>query len=184
MGSTAAVSSLFSRHSVREGAELAFRRVAEQARHPGFFLDHRVPDTLDGRFELLCLHAFLYLHRLKSERPQSAALAQNFCDRLIADLDRALRDLGVGDLSLGRGVKRMAAAFNGRIRAYEDGLAEGDGTLRAALRRNLYGTVSVEAPALQAMADYMRRQAEHLRRQPSAELLAGHVDFADPAAVA
>ena len=60
------------RGSAVEAADLAYRQVAEQARHPVFFIEYGVPDTLDGRFELVCLHAFLYLHRLKTERPQAS----------------------------------------------------------------------------------------------------------------
>ena len=60
------------RNLAREAADLAYRRVVEQARQAVFFTDYGVPDTLDGRFELICLHAFLYLHRLKGDRPQAS----------------------------------------------------------------------------------------------------------------
>jgi len=106
------------RKSVRGAAELAYRRVVEQARQPMFFTGFGVPDTVDGRFELICLHAFLYLHRLKSERPRSMAVSQAFFDAMFADMDRGLREMGTGDLSVGRHVKRMAQGFYGRIRAY------------------------------------------------------------------
>jgi cytochrome b pre-mRNA-processing protein 3 len=184
MGSSGAVLSLFRRNSQRAAAELAYERVVAQARRQIFFTAYHVPDTLDGRFELLCLHAFLYLYRLKAERPQSAELAQIFFDHMFADFDRSLREMGVGDLSVGKQVMRMAEAFYGRIRAYEEGLAEEEGALRAALARNLYGTAPAEGPPLAAMAAYVREQAEALGRQPAAELLAGRVVFAAPEAAA
>jgi cytochrome b pre-mRNA-processing protein 3 len=166
---------------VSEAAELAFARVVAQARRRVFFTDLGVPDTIDGRFELLCLHAFLYLHRLKRERPQSEALAQAFFDRMFADLDRGLREIGVGDLSVGRQVMRMAEGFYGRVRAYEEGLGEGGQVLEAALRRNLYGTVpGAEAGWLAAVAAYVRDQAERLRVQEAAALLVGEVAFTPP----
>src|SRR5438128_12547656 len=118
-----AMFTMFRANPVREAAELAYRRVVEQARQPGFFLDGGVPDTLDGRFELICLHAFLYLHRLKADRPRASPLCQSFFDRMFADFDRSLREMGVGDLSVGKHVKRMARAFYGRILSYESGLA-------------------------------------------------------------
>ncbi len=96
------------RKSIRDAAALAYGRVVEQARQPVFFAGYGVPDTLDGRFELICLHAFLYLHRLKADRPRSAELSQAFFDAMFADLDRALREMGIGDLSVGKHVKRMA----------------------------------------------------------------------------
>src|SRR5213078_2979086 len=81
----AAMFALFRANPVREAAELAYRSIVEQARRPGFFRDGGVPDTVDGRFELICLHALLYLHRLKGERPHAAPLGQRFFDTMFAD---------------------------------------------------------------------------------------------------
>src|SRR5229473_3955560 len=131
---------LFRTVPVREAAELAYSRIVEHARQPGFFIDGGVPDTVDGRFELICLHAFLYLHRLKREQPQAAPLGQRLFDTMFADFDRSLREMGTGDLSVGREIKRMAEAFYGRVAAYERGLVQGDAMLKAALGRNLFGT--------------------------------------------
>lgn len=164
----------------REAADTAYRRVVEQARQPAFFTGYGVPDTLDGRFELICLHAFLYLHRLKSERPQARQVCQSFFDRMFADFDYALRELGTGDLSVGKQVKRMAHAFYGRIRAYEEGLSGDDAALAAALSRNLFGTVPKVAPVAGAMARYVRGALRELHRQSPAELLAGRVMFEPP----
>lgn len=169
------------RNSAREAADLAYRLVIEQARQPVFFTDYGVADTLDGRFELICLHAFLYLHRLKAERPESGRLSQRFFDRMFADFDRSLRELGTGDLSVGKHVKRMARAFYGRILAYEEGLAGDDAVLGAAIARNIFGTASGSAPDAAAMAAYTRASARDLRRQPAAGLLAGHLQFEVPA---
>src|SRR5579863_555852 len=159
--------------AVREAAELAYGRVVEHARQPGFFIDVGVPDTVDGRFELICLHAFLYLHRLKQEQPQAAPVGQRFFDTMFADFDRSLREMGTGDLSVGREVKRMAQAFYGRVSAYERGLAADDAALQAALTRNLFGTAPPTPACLAAMVEYMRREAARLNRQGAAELLAG-----------
>ena len=147
----------FKANPVQRAAELAYRRVVEQARQPGFFTDGGVPDTVDGRFELICLHAFLYLHRLKRERPGSAALGQRFFDVMFVDFDRSLREMGTGDLSVGREIKRMAESFYGRIAAYEEGLAAGDAVLRPALARNLFGTAPASEAQLAAMSEYVRR---------------------------
>src|ERR1700694_4931843 len=110
----------------QKAAELAYGRIVEHARAPGFFVDVGVPDTVDGRFELICLHAFLYLHRLKREQKRAAPLGQCLFDTMFADFDRSLREMGTGDLSVGREIKRMAQAFYGRVAAYESGLAGDD----------------------------------------------------------
>jgi cytochrome b pre-mRNA-processing protein 3 len=171
---------LFRSDPERLAAELAYRRIVEQARRPGFFLTGGVPDTVDGRFELICLHAFLYLHRLKGEQPRSGRFGRRFVAAMFADFDRSLREMGTGDLSVGREVKRMAEAFYGRFAAYEQGLAEDDAVLRPALARNLFGTTTPDPARLAAMAAYMRDQAAALRRQQTGALLAGAIAFNDP----
>jgi cytochrome b pre-mRNA-processing protein 3 len=168
------------RRSIRDAAALAYGRVVEQARQPEFFAGYGVPDTLDGRYELICLHAFLYLHRLKADRPQSAELSQAFFDAMFADLDRALREMGTGDLSVGKHVKRMARGFYGRIRAYQDGIESADSALAAALERNLFGTVPGSPRQIAGMAEYVQAAVGELARQPAAELLSGRVRFPAP----
>ncbi|HEX5454943.1 MAG TPA: ubiquinol-cytochrome C chaperone family protein [Stellaceae bacterium] len=171
---------LFRSPSERAAADRAYLRVVEQARRPGFFAGLGVPDTLDGRFDLICLHAFLYLHRLKRERPRAARLAQSFFDAMFVDFDRSLRELGTGDLSVGRQVKRMAEAFYGRVQAYEEGLAGADPLLKQALSRNLFRREEGPEPVLSALALYVRREAARLAAQDTAELLAGRVVFDEP----
>jgi cytochrome b pre-mRNA-processing protein 3 len=171
---------LFRSDPVRDAAELAYRCVVEHARQPGFFRDGGVPDTVDGRFELICLHAFLYLHRLKREPPQAAQVGQRFFDTMFADFDRSLREMGTGDLSVGREVKRMARSFYGRVAAYEKGLAGDDSVLQPALARNLFGTAPPSKEQLAAMAGYMRREEAYLLQQDAAALLAGNIAFGQP----
>jgi cytochrome b pre-mRNA-processing protein 3 len=167
------------RDGVREAADVAYRRVVEQARQPVFFTEYGVPDTFDGRFELTCLFAFLYLRRLKAEREDARRLSQAFLDRMFADFDRALRELGTGDLRVGKEMKRMAEAFYGRIRAYEEGIGGGE-RLAAALERNLFGTLRKPPRAVDAFAYYVRRAASDLAREDRAELLSGRVRFRAP----
>jgi cytochrome b pre-mRNA-processing protein 3 len=171
------------RKSIRDAAQAAYERVVEQARQPVFFAGYGVPDTLDGRFELICLHAFLYLHRLKADRPHSAALSQAFFDTMFADFDRALREMGTGDLSVGKHVKRMARGFYGRVRAYQEGVETDESALLAALERNLFGTARGSAVRIGAMAEYARAAVKELARQAAPELASGRVRFPVPEAI-
>jgi cytochrome b pre-mRNA-processing protein 3 len=159
---------------------MAYRSVVKQARQTVFFADYGVPDTLDGRFELICLHAFLYLYRLKEDRPQASPFCQSLFDRMFADFDRSLREMGVGDLSVGKHVKRMARAFYGRILSYEAGLAGDDSALAVALARNVFGTVSAPECAAGDMAAYVRCAVRALQSQSAADLLAGEISFEVP----
>jgi cytochrome b pre-mRNA-processing protein 3 len=156
----------------------AYRQIVERAREPALYRAWGVPDTLDGRFEVLALHAFLVLHRLKCEGDSTAEFAQALFDTMFADLDGALREMGASDLGVGPRIKAMARGFYGRVAAYERGLSD-EAALAAALRRNLFGTATAPAEAqVDAAVRYMRRQAEALAAVPIAALLEGRMPFA------
>lgn len=158
--------------------------VVERARAPVFYTDFAVPDTVDGRFELISLHAFLVMRRLKEQGTEAEEVAQALFDILFRDMDRSLREMGVGDMSVGKKVKQMMTAFYGRAKAYDSALAQDRDELALALRRNLYGTLDA-APApdvLAAMAIYLHGGAGLLAAAPLAEIVAGRVDFGAPPA--
>jgi cytochrome b pre-mRNA-processing protein 3 len=163
-------------------AAQVYARIVAQARRPAFYMGAGVPDIPEGRFELLALHLFLVLHRLAQERQHAGcvALAQALVDRGVADWDANLREMGAGDLGVGRRVKNLAAAFYGRIAAYEAALADGAGALEAALRLHLYRKASPAAAALAAMAAYVRHCREALTIQSADALAAGALDFPEP----
>jgi cytochrome b pre-mRNA-processing protein 3 len=96
---------------------------------------------------------------------------------MFADFDRSLREAGVGDLSVGKHVKRMARAFYGRILSYEAGLAGDDSALAGALARNVFGTVSEAQSAAGDLAAYVRSAVRALESRSAADLLAGDISF-------
>lgn len=98
-------------------------------------------------------------------------------DVMIANLDHSLREMGVGDLSVGGKVKTMAQAFYGRLAAYDRGL-DGGGDLAGAVFRNLYRSAPAREADAEIVAAYMRRQDEHLAALDDGALLAGDVVFA------
>jgi len=165
-------------------ADRLYRSIIEAAREPCFFASLGVPDSLDGRFETLALHTFLVVRRLKSDPSRAAKrLSRALLEAFFSDMDRSLREMGASDLGVGRRVKAMAQALYGRIKAYEAALEEtGDAALEAALRRNLYGTLSMPRLAdLAVVARYVRRQHAALAAQPLSELQAGRIEFEPPA---
>jgi len=172
------IKGLFKRDAAAQAAEALYAAVVAQARRPDFYRAGGVPDTLDGRFDMIVLHMFLVLHRLKADGQAQATVGQALFDLMFADMDASLRELGVGDLSVGRKVKQMATGFYGRVAAYEQGLAADDAVLADALRRNLYGTANPTADQLAAMASYARRQAAFLAGQPVDSLREGRLQFA------
>ncbi len=186
----------FRRPTWREPAEALYVSAVNQARQVPFYADLGVPDTVDGRFDLLILHVYMILRRLKSEHTRTTDLAQELFDILFADMDQNLREMGVGDMGVGKRVKGMAKAFYGRVAAYDDALEKaGRGWHEAvgvdhadpvtvALRRNLYRKTEPSEQQVAALAAYLRHQVESLNDQPLANLLAGQVRFAAPPSLA
>ena len=150
------------------------------ARDPYLYTTVGVPDTLDGRFDLVGLYAFLVIRRLQAEPPPGPDLAQAVFDAMFNDMDVNLREMGVGDLSVGKKVKVMWEAFNGRAAAYRRALDDDDtAALLAALARNVWrGAAAGTGPAL--LAAIVRAQDCCLAGQSVTD---GRVAFL-PAAVA
>lgn len=125
--------------------------IVAQARHPAFYDAYGVADTVDGRFDLLLLHLFLYLRG--PARP-SKDLSQAVFDRFCRDMDHSLREMGVGDLAVPSRMRKIGEAFYGRMQAYDAAVARGDDdALTSALTRNIFGQ---EAPAAARLARYVR----------------------------
>jgi len=166
---------------VAAAAEALNRQIVEAARRPVLFTEYAVPDTLDGRYEMVCLHAHLVLRRLKAEHAATADLAQALFDRMFLELDQGLREAGVGDLGVARRIKQMATGFYGRIAAYDSGLDDAaPGLLEEALRRNAYGTVAPAETAVAGLAQLVRQTDAVLAGQGLSEITAGRVTFPDP----
>jgi cytochrome b pre-mRNA-processing protein 3 len=162
-----------------------YESALRHSRTPEFFASWGVPDTLDGRFETLCLHVFLVLRRLRAEGAAGRGLAQAVTDAMVADMDRTLRELGVGDLGVGRRVRAMAEALLGRTAAYDAALdREDDAALAAALTRNLWGTLRAPAAptpaALAAACSHLRAAEKALAGQDLAALRARGAAFPGP----
>ena len=155
-----------------EFAGAVYRRTAARARAPELFEGCGIPDTLDGRFDALALHAGLMIDRLRTE-PDGEELAQSFFDAMFRHLDLTLREIGVQDLGVGRRIKIMAEGLHGRALAYRQALAgQGALTLAEVLRRNAYGgsPPADEAPVARLEA-YARQYAEELSQTARLQLI-------------
>ena len=147
------------------------------ARDPWFYQTLAVPDTLDGRFDLITVHVFLLINRLQEAPEPGPALAQAVFDAMFSDMDDNLREIGVGDLSVGKRVRAMWEALHGRATAYAAALQSGDeAVLQAALARNVWRDVAPEGAAA-ALAGLVRAQAKHLASQALERFAAGEVQF-------
>ena len=128
------------------------------ARQPVFFEAYGVADTVDGRFDMVVLHAWLVLAWLRAAG--QAEIAQTLSDAIIVAFDEALRDLGNGDMGMGPRMKKLGNAFAGRLQAYET--AADDAALADAIARNVYRGAPGREAAAAALARYARAAAERL----------------------
>jgi cytochrome b pre-mRNA-processing protein 3 len=149
-----------SRADVDAAALLA--AVTAASRRPALFGEGRVPDTLDGRFELMSLNGALSLMRLQAE-PAARPLAQAFTDALFSLFDAGLREAGTGDTAVPKRMNKMAGAFYGRLDAYGAGLKDA-AALEAALSRNVWRVES--HPFAAALASHVARTAESQANAP------------------
>nr|TFG55224.1 MAG: hypothetical protein E4H34_00900 [Hyphomicrobiales bacterium] len=154
-----------------------FRAIAIQARLPDFHGRFAVPDTIDGRFDLLTLHGFLAMEGLKSSGKKGEMIGTHLATAIFESLEEALRELGVGDMGISRRIKAMANAFYGRLSAYSS--AQGESGMRDALLRNLFrGENNREREAF-LLAHYVLGSLEQLTKPEGHEaLLKGQIRFA------
>ncbi len=150
-----------------------YAAIVDEARRPDWYRAADVPDTIDGRFDMVATVLSFVLIRLEAEgaaaRAQSALLTELF----VADMDAQLREAGIGDVVVGKHVGKMMSALGGRISAYREGLA-GDG-LEAALVRNLYRGHMPTPAALEAAAGGFRMFHARLAELPAEAVLAGRI---------
>ncbi|HBK91496.1 MAG TPA: ubiquinol-cytochrome C chaperone [Parvularcula sp.] len=143
----------FRKDQTQSQAETLFEALNAAARSPALYAAAGAPDTIEGRFEVLGLHIFLALRRLRRDAPASDRLSIALQEIFFRRLDGALREIGVGDLSIGRKIRGLAEAFYGRAAAYERAMGEGPDALAAALARNVIE--SGDAGRARLLAEYV-----------------------------
>ena len=153
-----------------------YQALVAQARLPVFYADYGVPDTVDGRFEMILMHAFAVMRRLKEGDEAHKALSQKLYDVMFMDMDRSIRELGVSDVRVGKHMKRMMSGFYGRVDAYETGLT-GDGDLADAIERNLFGTVDAKEGDVKAMVAYLEKLTGYTANYDLTALVEGRLNF-------
>ncbi len=153
------LSRLFKREP--DPAQNLYEAIVAAARQPRFYVEAGVPDTVDGRFDMVVIHMYLVLDRLKSE--SSEAQRQALTDTFFKDMDRSLREMGTGDLSVSKKIRKMAEAFYGRIKAYDSATSEAE--LADAVSRNIAPEAGV------AVASYILSARKTLEEQDAKQIL-------------
>lgn len=151
-----------------------YEALTAMARQPVFYTDYDVPDTVMGRFELLSVVMILFFRRTRASATSGQELAQEIVDAFFEDIDYSIRELGIGDNSVPKRMKKLAGMFYGRLESYAAAM---DGTdreaLAAALRRNVHPKAGEGAPAMLGLADWMVTAEAHLADVTEAEIATG-----------
>lgn len=166
---------IFKPRPARVAGQALYEAATIQARQPAFYERLGAPDTVEGRFELYSLHVVLLLNRLKGEDAGDAS--QALFDTYVSALDNTLREMGVGDLTVPKKMRKLGQAFYGRAKAYDSILPDRD---RAELTALLERTVYDEAPSdgRERMADYVLASVDSLAAQPLQAILEGQPKWA------
>ena len=123
----------------QSSAERLYYEVLSASRDARLYADYGVEDTIDGRFDALCLFQSVMMRRLSGHDGEVKELAQGLFDAMFTDMDLTLREMGVGDMGVGKRVKLMSEAYMGRLKSYDEAISAGDkAQLAQALRRNLF----------------------------------------------
>jgi cytochrome b pre-mRNA-processing protein 3 len=159
--------------------EAIYGMIVAQARLPAFYQRFQVPDTVNGRFDMVLLHLWLVLRRLRATAA-GGKLSQALFDRFCSDMDANLREMGVGDLTVPKRMVKFAEAFYGRTNAYDAALQTGGIELADALARNVL--LDTDAARAKPLAGYVNAAIVALEAVDERRLLAGEWRFVDPAA--
>lgn len=161
-------------------ADAVYNRIVAAARQEEFYGNWDVPDTPLGRFEMLSLHVFLFMHRGRDGDAALRELVQELTESFFTDVDHSLRELGIGDMGVPKRMKKLAKMFYGRAEAYGNALEKADtAALAAAFQRNIRPDLK-DWNGAGPLSLYAFRVHEALAGQPSDQLLQGRVEFPSP----
>ncbi|MCX8504392.1 MAG: ubiquinol-cytochrome C chaperone [Beijerinckiaceae bacterium] len=166
------------RRKNRDVIERLYKAVVEQSRSVTFYQTIGVPDTLEGRFELLTLHMTLISRRLKALPSPGPDMSQDLVDLTFAQFETALREIGVGDISIPKRMKVMASAYLGRASAYDEALRKNEaGLLAEALARNLFGNAEKPSNAVEKVTNYVIQSSQALENAVIGDFYSAKLPF-------
>lgn len=158
-----------------------YSTLTAMARHPFFYTDLDVPDTVMGRFEMLSAVLILFFRRTAKSERSGQELAQEIVDAFFQDVDHSIRELGVGDQSVPKRMKKLAGMFYGRLESYAAALDTSDrDRLALALRRNIYPEAGEAAPTMSGLADWIMKVDAELAARPEEEVVSGGLSMMPP----
>jgi cytochrome b pre-mRNA-processing protein 3 len=168
--------SLFRKNTATAPVYAVYSAIVAQSRQPRFYADWLVPDTVTGRFDMISLHMALLFRRLRAESGEQKAFSQAVFDLFFKDMDRSLREMGVGDLGVPKRIQKMGNIFFGLLAAMNEAMDGGDEVaLQAVLSRNVFD--GANGPHVEALAKYLLAEDRLLGTQPVGSITGGSLSF-------
>jgi len=171
--------SIFSRTHELTPVRTVYEAIVAQARQTELYSDLGVSDTIDGRFDMIVLHNDAVMCHMQAGEEPDRAFAQALIDELFRDMDRSLREMGVGDMGVGKRVKKMASVYYGRASAYARARTAGDKSLATALMRNVFEGDELHAASAERLARYAGRLHDAVVSMDRGQIRDGKLDFPD-----
>lgn len=169
--------SILSRTQKLNPVRTVYEAIVAQARQADLYSELAVPDTLDGRFDMIILHNDAVMCHMQAGEEPDKAFAQALIDEVFRDMDRSLREMGVGDMGVGKRVKKMASVYYGRANAYANARVEGEASLAAALVRNVFEGDESRAPSARRLASYTGLMHDAVGAMDRAEIRIGNLSL-------
>lgn len=168
--------SLFRKNTATEPVYAVYSAIVAQSRQPRFYAEWGVPDTVTGRFDMISLHMALLFRRLRAESGAQKQFSQAVFDLFFKDMDRSLREMGVGDLGVPKRIQKMGNLFFGLLAALNEAMDRNDAAaLQDVLARNVFD--GVPGPHVASLADYLLAEDRALASQPASAITSGALSF-------
>ena len=158
----------------REAYRPLYEWVVNAGRHPFWYVEGKVPDTIDGRFDIISALMALVLIRLERDEEQTRAASVLLAELFIDDMEGSVRQIGIGDLMVGKHVGRMMGALGGRLGAFRAAIAEG-ADFRAAVTRNIFHDAPPSGPAVDFVSARLQAFRQALEATPLGAILQGEL---------
>lgn len=167
---------LFRKSAATDAVYAVYSAIVAQSRQPRFYAQWGVPDTVTGRFDMICLHLALVFRRLRAEGKGAAEFSQAVFDLFFKDMDRSLREMGAGDMAVPKKIQKMGNAFYGLLANLNEAMDRKDmAEVEGVLVRNIYDGQAT--PSARELAAYLMGEAETLANQPTAAIVAGKIEL-------
>lgn len=167
---------MFGARADRNDYRPLYQKVVEFGRNPFWYREGQVPDTIDGRFDMIAAVLTLVLLRLEEEGKETSHASVMIAELFIEDMDGSIRQMGIGDLMVGKHIGKMMGALGGRLSVFRDAIKEKSG-FEAPVRKNIFHDAPPSEEAVSTVATRLERFHQSLVGQSKDAVLSGRISL-------